>query len=83
MQQSNMRMLLEKKSSLPESRPISANLLLLENVRNRPNSTASYTFGLKNSSKTQISLKVNDTIRIDKRNRPQSATPSMIGGGRR
>lgn len=82
-----MRVLLDPKTKQGESRSLSANLLLLENVRNRPNSTSSYTFGVGSTSNMRQNLNVstlNGKLSVGSRNdRPLSATPSMVAGGRR
>ena len=82
-----MRILFGTQSKQDDPRPISANLLLLDSVRNRPNSTSSYTFGHKHSSDVQANPTNNDPsgkLTVGSRNnRPLSATPSMIAGGKR
>ena len=82
-----MRMLLDAKEEHEEPRKLSANLLLLENVRNRPNSTASYTFGHGSTTNMRGNLNVstiNGKLSVGSINdRPLSATPSMVAGGRR
>ena len=85
--QSNMRLLLDEKPTQEDKRPLSANLMLLENLRNRPNSTVSYTFDNRETSDMQRKQGIatfNGKLSVGSRNdRPLSATPSMIAGGRR
>ena len=82
-----MRMLLDTKSKDAQLRPLSANLLLLDNVQARPNSSASYTFGNTpaqymqgRGSNETLGGPLSTRLRND---RPISATPSMIAGGKR
>ena len=80
-----MRILLDTKSKhVQPTRPSSANLLLLDNPQVRPNSTSSYTFGHTTEKEQQNNFKLNGWVSTGTRNdRPLSATPSMIAGGRR
>ena len=82
-----MRLLLDDKPTNEDKRPLSANLLLLETIRNRPNSTVSYTFGHKDDSSMQTNHGINTfrgKLSVGSRlDRPISATPSMVAGGRR
>ena len=82
-----MRLLLDGKPTNEDKRPLSANLMLLENLRNRPNSTSSYTFGHVEDSSMQRNhgfATFGGKLSVGSRNdRPISATPSMVAGGRR
>ena len=82
-----MRLLLDERPKQEDKRPLSANLLLLENIRNRPNSTVSYTFGHKEPTNMQVNngfTTLGGKLSVGSRNdRPLSATPSMIAGGTR
>ena len=82
-----MRLLLDEQPTNEDKRPLSANLMLLENLRNRPNSTSSCTFGHIEESSMQRNhgfATFRGKLSVGSRNdRPISATPSMVGGGRR